>query len=221
VRGTWSAYAGLRGVQAENELLRRQVIELQGQLQAQRDAAGQGARLAKLLELRDSVPLSTIGARVIGGDASPGFRSVTIDQGSQHGIVRDMPVIAARGVVGRIVRLGARAAVVQLIVDRDAAAGAVIERSRARGLVVGASGDPPLVMRFVSQAADVVVGDDVVTSGIDGVYPKGFVIGKVEAVEREGAAERTIRVRPAVDLTSVEEVLVIVPPSKPAVEGPQ
>ena len=124
-----------------------------------------------------------------------------------------MAVIAPAGVVGRIVVPSGSAAKVQLLIDRNAAAGAVIERgeSRAQGVVVG-TGDDRLRMEYVSEIADIVVGDVVVTSGIDGIYPKGFVIGRVEVVEKSGPAFKQILVRPAVDFSSLEEVLVVMTP---------
>jgi rod shape-determining protein MreC len=91
----------------------------------------------------------------------------------------------------------------------------VIERSRAAGVVVGTDGDPPLRMEYVSNLADVNPGDIVVTSGIEGIYPRGFVIGRVERVRR-GAEYKNIRVRPAVDFSALEEVLVVLRlPSRP------
>ena len=128
-----------------------------------------------------------------------------------------MAVIAALGGVGRLIVPAVRSAKVQLLVDRNAAAGALIERSRAQGVVLG-TGDERLRMDYVSEVADVAVGDIVVTSGIDGIYPKGFVIGKVDAVEKNGSAFKRISVRPAVDFLSLEEVLVITTPP-PAREG--
>ncbi|PYQ86520.1 MAG: hypothetical protein DMG03_06885 [Acidobacteria bacterium] len=98
------------------------------------------------------------------------------------------------------------------------AAGAIIERSRAQGVVVG-SGEDRLRMENVSEASDIVVGDIVVTSGIEGIYPKGFIIGRVDTVEKNGPSYRTITVKPAVDFASLEEVLVVVTPT-PAREAP-
>ena len=108
-----------------------------------------------------------------------------------------MAVIVPAGVVGRIVTPTARASKVQLLIDRNAAAGALIERSRAHGVVEGTGGG--LRMNYVSSLADVQVGDTVVTSGIDGIYPKGFVIGQIESVERGSGGFGTIVVRPVVD----------------------
>jgi rod shape-determining protein MreC len=101
---------------------------------------------------------------------------------------------------------------VQLLVDRNAAAGALIERSRAQGIVMG-SGDTRLRLEYVSEVADVVVGDLVVTSGIDGIFPKGFTIGSVTAVDKSGGAYRQITVQPAVDFSTLEEVLVVLTPT--------
>jgi rod shape-determining protein MreC len=131
-----------------------------------------------------------------------------------------MAVIAPSGVVGRVVVPSARAAKVQLLIDRNAAAGALIERSRAQGVVVG-EGDAHLRLDYVSEVADIVVGDVVVTSGIDGIYPKGFVIGSVETVEKNGPAYKRITVRPAVDFSAIEEVLVVLTPTaaREAAEG--
>ena len=123
-----------------------------------------------------------------------------------------MAVIAPAGVVGRIVVPSARSAKVQLLVDRNAAAGAIVERSRAQGVVVGVGGDR-LEMEYVSEVYDLVVGDVVVTSGIDGIYPKGLVIGQIESMDRSGGAYKRIVVRPAVDFNALEEVLVVVTPT--------
>jgi rod shape-determining protein MreC len=122
-----------------------------------------------------------------------------------------MAVIAPAGAVGRVVVTSSGASKVQLLIDRNAAAGALVERSRAQGVVVG-SGDEQLRMDYVSEVSDVVVGDSVVTSGIDGIYPKGFAIGRVDAVEKAGSSYRRILVRPAVDFSSLEEVLVVLTP---------
>src|SRR4029434_5497046 len=136
------------------------------------------------------------------------FRTITIDKGSAHGLKTDMAVLAPGGIVGRIVEPSARAAIVQLLIDSTAAAGVIIERSRAQGVAMGA-GDGRLRLEYMSEAFDVAVGDEGVTSGIDMIYPKGFVIGKVDSVEKSGATYKNITIRPAVDFRAIEEVLVV------------
>jgi len=208
VRGGWTNYVSLRDVNAENDALKRQLAEAQVQLQEQRALAERSRGLLATLGLRDRSNLKALAAEVIGAGATTDFKTVTIDKGSSDGVRADLAVMASAGVVGRVVVSSARAAKVQLLVDRNAAAGVLIERSRSQGVAIGA-GDGLLRMEYVSEVADVVVGDTVVTSGIDGIYPKGYVVGKVEAVEKSGNSYKQILVRPAVDFSSVEEVLVV------------
>jgi rod shape-determining protein MreC len=224
ISDVWSGYVGLRQVRADNEVLRKRLAETEVALQQQRALADRSHLLENLLELRDRTTLKTTGAEIIAAGATPDFRTVTIDKGTREGLAPDMAVIAPAGVVGRVVVPSASAAKVQLLVDRNAAAGAVIERreSRAQGVVVG-TGEGLLRMEYVSEIADIVVGDVVVTSGIDGIYPKGFVIGRVESVEKTGTTFKTILVKPAVDFSSLEEVLVVLstPPGREVVAEPK
>ena len=212
VRDVWENYAGLRNVKQQNEELVRQLHEAQIAVQEQRALADRTRTLERLLDLRDRSNLQTVAAEIIAAGASPDFRTVTLDKGTHDGIGPDMAVIAPAGVVGRIVMPSGRAAKVQLLVDRNAAAGALIERSRAQGVVTG-GGDDQLTLEYVSEIADVMVGDLVVTSGIDGIYPKGYVIGAVDAVEKSGSSYKKITVRPAVDFRSLEEVLIVTTPT--------
>jgi rod shape-determining protein MreC len=220
VRNFWSEYVALRGVRGENESLKRQLVDLQVQLQQQRALAVRSRQLEELLKLRDQAQLPTLAALVVAAGATPEFRTITIDKGSTDGLRKDMAVISPAGVIGRVAIPSARAAKVQLLIDRNAAAGALIERSRAQGVVTGTGELTTLQMEFVPEAADVQAGDLVVTSGIDGIYPKGFVIGKIESVGRGAGIYTKITVRPAVDFTSMEEVLVVIAPPVPtAPEG--
>ena len=216
-RGFWANYIGLRGAREENELLHKQVADLEIRLQEQRTLALRASRLQELMDLKASTPLPTIAADVIAGNPNPGLRTLTIGRGTADGVEADMAVIAPAGIVGRIVgRPAAHAARVQLLIDRYAAAGAVTERSRAGGMVVGVEKDPPLAMELVSNLADVKEGDIVVASGVDGIYPKGFRVGVVEKSERGAQLYRTITVRPSVNFSNIEEVLVVLVPARPA-----
>jgi len=212
VRGGWGGYVALRNVRAENESLRQELSNAQVEIQRQRALADRSRSLESILQLGSSTELQTTAAQIIGAAASPDFRTVTIGKGTRLGLKADMAVLGPKGVVGRVVVAGPRASRVQLRVDRNAAAGALIERSRAQGVVVGA-GDNRLRLEFVSEISDVAVGDLVVTSGIDGIYPKGFVIGQVDSVEKSGVTYRSIGIRPAVDFSSLEDVLVVLTPT--------
>lgn len=216
MRTSWTDYVALQEVRSENERLREEVARLRVGLQQERALAQRTRSLEEILELRASVELATVAATVIAGGASPDFRTITIDKGSAEGLRPNMAVIVPGGVVGRIVTPTARASKVQLLIDRNAAAGVLIERSRAHGVVEGTGGG--LRMNYVSGVADVQVGDTVVTSGIDGIYPKGFVVGQIESVERGNSGFGAIVVRPVVDSSSVEAVLVVVTPPAGAEE---
>jgi rod shape-determining protein MreC len=219
IRDGWANYVSLKDVRAENEILKQQLAEAQIQLQEQRALADRSRGLLATLELRDRSKLKSTAAEVIGASTSTDFKTLTIDKGTGDGVLADMAVIAPAGVVGRVVVPSVRAAKVQLLIDSDAAAGVVIERSRSQGVVVGA-GEDLLRMDYVSEVADIIVGDLVVTSGIDGIYPKGYVVGKVESVEKSVTKYKQILVRPAVDFSSVEEVLVVLtPPPAREAEG--
>jgi len=208
VRRAWDGYIGLRHAYQENDELKRRLAAADVQIQEQRALADRARGLEQLLELRNRVSVRTTGAEIIGGPATPGFRTITINKGRHDGLAADMAVIAPAGVVGRTVVVSPRSAKVQLLVDRNAGVGALIERTRAQGVVVGL-GENRLQMEYVSDVADVMAGDLVVSSGIDGIYPKGFVIGQVDVIERNGGAYRRITVRPAVDFSALEEVLVV------------
>lgn len=217
IRSVWSGYIGLRHLKVENDELKRQLAAVQVAAQEQRALADRARGFEQLLELRDRISLQTAAAEIIGAAAAPDFRTLTIDKGTRDGLRPDMAVIAPAGVVGRVVIPSARSAKVQLLIDRNAAAGALVERTRAQGVVVGV-GEERLEMQYVSEASDIVVGDVVVTSGIDTMYPKGFVIGRVESVEKNGPAFKRIVVKPAVDFSQLEEVLVVLTPT-PAKEA--
>jgi len=206
VRSVWDGYVALRRVYQENETLRGEVAQLKIDLQRRESLAREAEGLQRLLELRGRVELKTRGAEIIGGSAAPDFRTVTINLGARDGLGRDMAVLAPGGVVGRVVLTSPRAAKVQLLIDRNAAAGAIIERTRVEGIVVG-SGDGRLRLDYTSATSEVKAGDEVISSGTDGIYPKGFSIGIVENVERGG---RGIVLRPTVDFSRLEHVLVVV-----------
>jgi rod shape-determining protein MreC len=214
VKGVWTGYADLRGVKAENERLTRELGSARIALQQERSRSQRTRSLEALLELRGRVPLQTTAADVIAAAATPEFRTITVGKGASDGLRPDMAVIAPAGVVGRVIVPAAHAAKVQLLIDRNAAAGALIERTRAQGVATG-WGENVLKLEYVSGSADIAVGDVVVTSGIDGIYPKGFVIGRIEKLERSGGAYGAISVRPAVDFSSLEEVLVVLTPQAP------
>jgi rod shape-determining protein MreC len=215
VRDVWQNYFALQQTRQENQQLRTELAQLRVGLQQERALAEQSRMLQKLLDMKMETPLKTTAAYVIAGAASPDFRTATIDKGTSDGLKPDMAVISPAGVVGRIILPTSRAAKIQLLIDRDAAAGAVTERGRAQGVVVGTG--TSLRMDHVPGTADLKVGDRVVTSGIEGIYPKGFEIGQIESIERRAGEFSAVIIRPAVEFSSVEAVLVVLTESNQAV----
>jgi rod shape-determining protein MreC len=227
VQEGWQNYFALQQIRQENEQLRQEVAQLRIGLQQERAIAQQSRALQQLLDLRGTPDLKTGAAAVLGSGPDANFRTMTIDKGTQDGLRPNMAVIAPTGVVGRVVMPVARSSKVQLLIDRDAGAGVMIERSRANGVISGSGATDELSFRaglldldYIPSTADVKAGDRVVSSGIDGIYPKGFVVGEIQSVERE-AGEYRIKVRPAVDFASLETVLVVLdtPPPIETDEG--
>lgn len=210
-KGVWTDYLALQTVRDENKKLKEQVSRLQVQQQEDRALMSEVRGLRELLDFRASSSFETISATLIGSSASPEFRTVTINKGKADGVRPDMAVITPAGVVGRIITPNARASQVQLLIDRNAAAGAMLERSRSQGIVVG-GGSNYLNVNYLSRMSDIRTDDQVVTSGVDGIYPKGLLIGQVESFQLGVLDFTEIVIRPAVDFSSLEHVLIIVTP---------
>jgi rod shape-determining protein MreC len=218
--GAWGNYVALKGHRTRADALQRQLDRLGVELQHANAQARRAEQLEQLLQLQRTQLPATMAARVIAADPAAAFRTVTIDKGSADGVHRDMAVLSPLGVVGRVIdEPAAHAAKVQLIIDRNAGAGAFIDRNGAGGVVVGAEGDPPLRMEYVSNLSDVGVGDLVMTSGLDGIYPRGYVIGRIEKADRGSGLYRLIAIRPRVDFSSLDTVLLVTGP-QPAPAAP-
>jgi rod shape-determining protein MreC len=208
--GIWEDYIALVNVRKENEELRKLVSRLSAEVIRNREAAQSNERLGRLLNLRDSVQSPSVVATIIGEDVAPWFRTMIIDRGSVDGIREGMPVVAASGVVGRIVRVAANSSRLLLVTDHASAIAATVQRSRARGVVKGKSGGI-CILDFSHRGEDVKVGDVIVTSGIGGVFPKGLPIGEVTMVKKgEYGIFQSVELRPYVSMSRLEEVLVLV-----------
>ena len=212
LQSIWEGYAALRGAHAESARLTGENTDLRVQLQQARAEAAAAGQLRALLELRPRLPWRTTGAEVVAGSLSPDYRTITIDKGLRDGVLRDMPVMSADGVLGRVALPAGDTATVQLIIDRSAAVAVRTERTRSEGIALG-NGDDTLRLEYLSATADLAEGDTVVTAGIDGVYPAGLAVGRVERVERSGTAYRRVTVRPFADFSRLETVLVLIGPA--------
>jgi rod shape-determining protein MreC len=214
VSSLWYGYVDLRGVRSENENLKEEVARLEQALWMERDVVASYRRLSSVLELAERLPQNPIVAEVVGLDASAWFQTITINRGIARGVALNAPVIASGGLVGRVISVGPDVAQVQLLTDRDCSVGALLARTRARGVVAG-SGEQAsptgLTLNYVSNLEDVVEGDWILTSGMDGIYPKGIAIGRVASVRNGPRLFKLVTVEPAARLDRLEEVFVLPP----------
>jgi rod shape-determining protein MreC len=207
--GIWSDYFSLVNVHKENTALQKELNTLRMENSRYRELLFTHARLKALFQFKQSINIPSTAAQVIGLDPTGWFRSVIIDKGAHAGIMVDMPVVNSSGVVGRVVSVSPHYAKVLLLTDQNSAVDSLIQRSRDRGMVRGLKTEV-CALDYMIKTSDVRVGDTVVTSGLGGVYPKGIPIGEVTNVEDfPGDLFRHITVKPAVDFSRLEEVLVI------------
>jgi rod shape-determining protein MreC len=205
----WSDYLDLIEVRRENVILRKSVKRLNERIVSDNEAVIGNARLKALLDLKGTLDAPSLAVTVIGEDSSAWFKTLVVDRGSSDGLLEGMPVLAAGGIVGRLVKVAPNSSRVLLLTDHASAIAALVQRSRARGVVRGA-GSGRCSMEFTVRDEDVKVGDTVISSGIGGVFPKGLPIGEVTMVKKgEYGVFQTIEVRPAVNIGKLEEMLVL------------
>jgi len=205
----WAEYINLREVRNENEALKDRIQQLILECNRNNALIRQAKQWQSLLELRGQLAFQTKPATIIG--RSPSFLSFTImiDRGTDDGIHKDDPVINADGVVGRVISVFPGTAEVHVLLDSDAAAGSLLSRTQLQGVTNG-TGSAFLRLNYVLNQEDVQVGDKVVTSGLDSIYPKDLTIGRVVRTRQGESVFKEIDVLPAVDFNRMEAVLVLV-----------
>lgn len=209
VEDVWERYLDLLGVRDQNERLRAQLAQLEEENVQLREALVASGRLQRIAEMRSAFEIPMLPAEVAGHDASPWFRSVLLDRGHSHGVRAGMPVISEDGVVGLVTATSQHAAQAMLLHGHQSAVDAVVQRSRARGIVRGLGGGE-VGFEFVARGADVQVGDTVLTSGVGGVFPKGLRVGSVAELPESGSGLlRTALLEPSVDFSRLEQVFVL------------
>jgi rod shape-determining protein MreC len=208
-RRMWHHYFHLVAVREEcdrlEEMLARAEMEkgryLESELACQ--------RLRKLLEMKSEVPHRMLPARVVGLDPSGWFKTVFINRGTGDGVSNGMAVITSGGIVGRVIGASGRYAKVLLIIDRSSAIDALVQRTRSRGIVEGET-DESCRFKYIVRKADIEIEDTVISSGLDGLFPKGLRVGAISQISRPSSGLfQEVKVRPFVDFTRLEEVLVI------------
>ncbi|MEK6282421.1 MAG: rod shape-determining protein MreC [Acidobacteriota bacterium] len=202
-----------RSAAVENEQLKQRLAQTELELRNAQQAVDENLRLKSLLNLKEQSGYNQIAASVIARDSSVWFNTVTIDRGSASGIGLNMPVVTSGGIVGRVIAVGPWTAQVMMITDEKAAAGAIVGQlggSDALGSVRGLGENGLIEMRYVSGLQKVEVGDYILTTGQDGIYPPGLNVGEVIQVKGGTATQaHQILIKPGANLDRLEEVSVL------------
>jgi rod shape-determining protein MreC len=206
--GVWHNYFYLRGVRAENRALKQEIERMRlEQVRISQDA-DQARRLQSLLAFKEQFISQTVAAQVIGSSGSEQSRAVYIDKGESAGIKPDMAVITADGIVGKVLHVYRSTSLVLLINDQTSGVGAILEKTRLQGILRGTSAGEIALEKVMSDET-VPVGELVLTSGGDRIFPKGLPVGRVATVSPGSDLFLNIRVKPAISLSRLEEVLVV------------
>lgn len=206
--GVWHNYFYLRGVRAENRQLKAEIERLRLQQVRLSEDAEQARRLQALLAFKEQFISQTVAAQVIGSSGSEQSRSIYIDKGTRDGVKPDMAVITADGIVGKVLRVFHSTSLVLLIDDQSSGVGALLETSRLQGVLRGTPAGE-VVLEKVTGDEQVQTGEPVLTSGGDRIFPKGLRVGTVTRVSQNPDLFLNIRVKPAANLSKLEEVLVV------------
>jgi rod shape-determining protein MreC len=209
VRGTWDRYISLVDLKEENLMLREIVEEMKKEKNELTEARLENRRLRSLIGFKQNVPKPLLPAQVIGKDLTGWFQTLLLDRGKHDGIEEGMAVLSVQGIVGQIMESSGNFSRVLLITDPNSAVAAMVQRSRARGVVEG-KGFDTCILKYVHRSEKITQGDPVLSSGLDGVYPKGTMIGTVSRVHRkETELFQDVEIDPSVNFNKLEEVIVV------------
>ena len=205
----WTGYIALVDVRAENQALERRITLLEEDNLQYREALVASGHLARIARMRVDFEVPLLPSQVVGQDVSPWFRSMLLDRGRDESVRSGMPVVSAGGLVGVVTATSPNASRAMILLDRRSAVDAIVQRSRARGIVRG-TGSGEIEFVFMVRGDDVRAGDEIITSGVGGVYPKGLRIGVVTAVHTQRSEIlHTAEINPAVDFGRLEQVFVM------------
>ena len=204
-------YGTFRGLASENERLRGRITGLEAERNRLLEVEATSLRLRDLLELRSQLPAGSVTAAVIGNSASTWFHSFVLDKGSADGVLKGMAVVSLVGVVGQVVAVTSRSAKVLLMTDPHSGVDVIVQRSRARGIVSGSLDSAP-ILKYAKRSEYIQEGDRLITSGLDGIFPKGLLVGTITKVRKKTfGLFQYVEVALAVDPSRIEEVLVVSP----------
>lgn len=217
--GVWRHYFDLVSTVREVEALKKALGRAIRENSACTEIRLSNRRLRKMLNFEKKITRRVVAAEVVGRDPSPWFKTVIIDKGRAEGVVKGLPVVIPEGIAGQIINAAGHYAKVLLLVDHNSAVDALDQRTRARGIVKGETSER-CRFQYVLRKRDVRIGDTVISSGLDGIFPKGLRIGNVTGiVKRSSGIFQQVTVTPFVDFEKLEEVLVLLRPPRPAFAG--
>jgi rod shape-determining protein MreC len=205
-------YVFLVNLKKENRALQEEVRRLKQETDDLKESAQAFERLRRLLLFKERIPATMLSAEVIAYSPSAWLRTIIINKGERHGVKKGMPVVTWEGVVGRILRTSPNSSVVLLAIDRNSSVDAVIQRTRAQGIVEG-EGGTHCYLRYAPRTEDIQVGDTIITSGLEGIFPKGLTMGVVtRVVKKDYGLFQEVEITPSAHFTRLEEVMVIISP---------
>jgi len=209
IRRVEDLYTSIIDFNSENQRLKKRIQELEIERSKLLEAAATNQRLQELLKLKSRLATKTITASIIGNSASSWFQMCLLDKGTADGVVKGMAVTTPTGIVGQIAWTSGHMSKVLLMTDPNSGVDALIQRTRARGIVSGSLDSGP-IMKYVKRSEDIREGDILVTSGADGIFPKGLPVGTVTKVRKQNLGLfQFVEVTPAVLLSRTEQVLVV------------
>ena len=202
-------YTGLQNVRDDNERLKRQVLQLERENRSLEEIRQENIRLRRLLSMKGNIEYKTIEARVIARNPEFLLSNVLyINRGANDGLKIDFPVLSGDGIIGRTVFVSEKQSQVQLITNPDASIGAMVGDDRTPGVLSG-TGKSLLELKYISNTKQIAEGEIVRSSGLDEIFPKGFLLGKIVDVQKNKEGFYNIEVQPAADLYHIEEVSVL------------
>jgi rod shape-determining protein MreC len=204
----------LVNLKEENRHIQEEVRRLKRENADLRESTQTLERLQRLLLLKAKVPAPMIAAEVVAYSSSAWFRTIVINKGQRDGMRKGLPVMTWEGVVGKVMRISSTSSVILLVIDRNSSVDCLVQRTRTRGILEGEGGGR-CFLRYVPRTEDIQVGDHIVTSGLEGIFPKGLSMGEVVRVEKKAyGLFQEIEVMPSADLSRLEEVMVLVSPAR-------
>lgn len=209
VRNIWRNYFWTITSIQENQVLQAKLDQAVNELNQRKELELSNTRMRQLLDFKKRVPYRTVACQVVARDPSPWFKTLIVDKGRGAGIQRGMAVIVPQGVVGQVIDVTDDFAKILLIIDSNSSVDALVQETRSRGIIKGDSLGT-CQFKYVSRKDEIHVGDLVISSGLDGVYLKGFPIGQVlEVVRHHSGIFQDILIMPHVDFEKLEEVLIV------------